>query len=401
VKVVEITSIYSGPYAGMMLAEMGADVTKVEGPDGPDPIRAGGLGSTPDSVSSIFYSLNRGKRFASIDASTDRGRELLFELVSGADIFLTNMRAGKADLLGLSHDALSAKNPGIIHASINGLGREGPEADRPVFDYVIQARTGMVDYQRDKDGNGDLMHQLIVDKTSANALVQAILAALYVREKTGEGQQLDVPMIAVGLHLAWTDAFAAGLAEESPAIPWEMMPPHLRGAPATFLPVLQTKDGEIATGVLVPPWDGLCLALDRTDWVVDERFAETDGRILNYPALLAEVREEVAKYTTEEVLARFAEHDFAAGPVVRREEVFDDPTIQHLGLISEQDAESLGRVRQPAPMWNFDATPAGVTTSIGETGRDTRAVLADLGVSTDEIASLISGGVAKEPGSDS
>jgi len=99
-KAVEITSIYSGPYAGMMLAEMGAEVTKVEGPDGPDPMRAAGLGTGPDSVSSVFYSLNRGKRFLSIDAQTDRGREVLFELVCGADVFLTNMRAGKADALG-------------------------------------------------------------------------------------------------------------------------------------------------------------------------------------------------------------------------------------------------------------------------------------------------------------
>ena len=303
--------------------------------------------------------------------------------------------------LGLGYDALAARNPGIIHASINGLGREGPEADQPVFDYVIQARTGMVDYQRDKDGNGDLNHQLLVDKTSANALVQAVLAALYVREKSGRGQQLDVPMISAGLHFAWTDAFAATLAEESPAIPYEMLPPFLKGAPASFLPVLQTADGEIATGLLLPPWDGLCLALDRADWVVDERFAEQESRIMNYPALLAEVSAEVAKYTTEEVLARFAAHDFAAGAVTLREDVFDDPTIQHLGLISEQDAESLGRVRRPAPMWNFDATPAAVTTSIGETGRDTRSVLADLGLSASEVAELISDGVAKEPGSDS
>ncbi|MFT7646941.1 MAG: crotonobetainyl-CoA:carnitine CoA-transferase CaiB-like acyl-CoA transferase [Candidatus Poriferisodalaceae bacterium] len=397
VKVVEITSVYSGPYAGMLLAEMGADVTKVEGPDGPDPMRASGLGSGPDSVNSIFYSLNRGKRFASIDATTDRGRELLFELASSADVFLTNMRAGKDIQLGVGYEALKAANPSIIHAAINGLGADGPEADQPIFDYVIQAKTGMVDYQRDENGKGDLMHQLVVDKTSANAVVQGVLAALFSRERTGEGQQVSVPMISAGIHFAWTDAYAAGLAELEPMIPWEHLPPHLRSAPASFLPVLKTKDGEIATGILLPPWDGLCLALDKAEWTVDERFSEQTPRILNFPALLEAVQTEVEKYTTAEVLARFAEHDFAAGEVKLRTDLFDDPTVKHLGLISEQDAESLGRVRQPAPMWQFTGTPAQVTTSIGETGRDTREVLARLGVSAKEVEQLVGDGIAKEP----
>ena len=397
IKVVEITSIYSGPYAGMLLAEMGADVTKVEGPDGPDPIRTSGIGAGPDSVTSIFYSLNRGKRFASIDANTERGRELLFELVSGADVFLTNMRAGKDVQLGLGYDALKTVNPGIIHAAINGLGTHGPEADQPIFDYVIQAKTGMIDYQRDESGKGDLMHQVVVDKTSANAVVQGILAALFNRERTGVGQQVEVPMIAAALHFAWTDAFAATLAEFEPAIPWEHLPQHLRDAPGSFLPVLKTKDGEIATGLLLPPWEGLCLALDKVEWVIDERWAEHIYRVLNYPALLEAVSVEVAKYTTAEVLARFAEHDFAAGKVSLRTEVFDDPTVQHLGLISEHETEFIGRVRQPAPMWTFTETPADITTTIGETGSDTRSVLVDLGVSAEEIDELLSSGVAKTP----
>ncbi|MCP3992584.1 MAG: CoA transferase [Actinomycetia bacterium] len=394
IKVVEITNIYSGPYAGLMLAEMGADVVKVEGPAQPDPMRGGGFGSGPDSVNSIFYSLNRGKRFAAIEAGTERGRELLFELVAGADVFLHNLRPGKAENLGLAYEELSARNPRLIHAAISGVGSIGPEVDQPIFDYVIQAKTGMIDYQRDQAGHGDLMHQLVVDKTSANALVQAILAALYVRERTGRGQQIEVPMIAVGLHFAWTDAFAAGLAELEPDIPYDVMPPHLKAAPASFLVVLSTIDGEIATGLLVPPWDGLCLALDRADWTVDERYAEPQNRLMNFPALLQEVKTEVAKYTTAEVLERFAAHDFAAGAVVPREDVFDDPTVRYLELVGEEEVEILGRVRQPAPMWTFGATPARTTTHIGTTGRDTREVLARLGLGADEIESLIAAGVA-------
>ena len=393
IKVVEITSIYSGPMAGMMLGELGAHVVKVESPGSPDPLRASGLGPGPDGVNSIFYSLNRGKQFCSIDAKTDKGRELLFDLAASADVFIHNMRPGKAEGLGLSYEALSAVNPGIICGAISGHGPDGPEAHLPAYDYVVQAKLGMVDHQRDREGRGDLVRQVVVDKTSANALVQGVLAALYMREKTGRGQRVEIPMVAAGLAFLWPDGLAAAHAELNPAIPLEQMPPWLESAPGSFLVVLETTDGEIATGILLPPWDGLCLALERTDWITDERFSESLGRVLNLPELIAEVSSEVAKYTTEEVLARFEEHDFAAGKVVTRREVHEDPTVKHLGLISEQAAPGLGQVRQPAPMWMFSDADTEITTSLNSTGGDSREVLAELGVSGDEFDQLEEDGI--------
>ena len=393
IKVVEITSIYSGPMAGMMLGELGAHVVKVESPGSPDPLRASGLGPGPDGVNSIFYSLNRGKQFCAIDAKTDKGRELLFDLAASADVFIHNMRPGKAEGLGLSYEALSAVNPGIICGAISGHGPDGPEAHLPAYDYVVQAKLGMVDHQRDREGRGDLVRQVVVDKTSANALVQGILAALYMREKTGRGQRVEIPMVAAGLAFLWPDGLAAAHAELNPAIPLEQMPPWLESAPGSFLVVLETTDGEIATGILLPPWDGLCLALERTDWITDERFSEALGRVLNLPELIAEVSAEVAKYSTEEVLARFEEHDFAAGKVVTRREVHEDPTVKHLGLISEQAAPGLGQVRQPAPMWMFSDADTEITTSLNSTGGDSREVLAELGASSDEFDQLEEDGI--------
>ena len=393
IKVVEITSIYSGPMAGMMLGELGAHVVKVESPGSPDPLRASGLGPGHDGVTSIFYSLNRGKQFCSIDAKTDKGRELLFDLAASADVFIHNMRPGKAEGLGLSYEALSAVNPGIICGAISGHGPDGPEAHLPAYDYVVQAKLGMVDHQRDREGRGDLVRQVVVDKTSANALVQGVLAALYMREKTGRGQRVEIPMVAAGLAFLWPDGLAAAHAELNPAIPLEQMPPWLESAPGSFLVVLETTDGEIATGILLPPWDGLCLALERTDWITDERFSEALGRVLNLPELIAEVSAEVAKYTTEEVLARFEEHDFAAGKVVTRRQVHEDPTVKHLGLISEQAAPGLGQVRQPAPMWMFSDADTEITTSLNSTGGDSREVLAELGVSGDEFDQLEEDGI--------
>ena len=379
--------------AGMMLGELGAHVVKVESPGSPDPLRASGLGPGPDGVNSIFYSLNRGKQFCSIDAKTDKGRELLFDLSASADVFIHNMRPGKAEGLGLSYEALSAANPGIICGAISGHGPDGPEAHLPAYDYVVQAKLGMVDHQRDREGRGDLVRQVVVDKTSANALVQGVLAALYMREKTGRGQRVEIPMVAAGLAFLWPDGLAAAHAELNPAIPLEQMPPWLESAPGSFLVVLETTDGEIATGILLPPWDGLCLALERTDWITDERFSEALGRVLNLPELIAEVSSEVAKYTTEEVLARFEEHDFAAGKVVTRREVHEDPAVKHLGLISEQAAPGLGQVRQHAPMWMFSDADTEITTSLNSTGGDSREVLAELGVSGDEFDQLEEDGI--------
>ena len=399
IKVVEITSIYSGPFAGMMLAELGADVVKVEGPDGPDPVRAMGLGSGPDAVNSTFYALNRGKRFVSLDAKTERGRALLGNLAAGADVFLHNMRPGKAETLGVGYEALAERNPGLVYVAISGFGNDGPEADLPVYDYVVQAKVGMVDYQRDLDsGRSDLVHQVVVDKTAANAAVQGVLAALLVRERTGRGQRVDVPMISVGAAFLWPDGMAAFHAEVSPAMPPSALPAYLTAMPSTVLVVLATTDGEIATGLLLPPWDGLCLALDRVDLVTDSRFADQTSRVLNFPALKAEIAAEVAKYSTADVLERFARFDFAAGPVVPRTEVHLDPTVQHLGVLGEQRVAGIGRVRQPGPQWSFAADPARVTTSIGRTGEHTREVLAErTGLSAGDIAALVADGVVKEP----
>jgi crotonobetainyl-CoA:carnitine CoA-transferase CaiB-like acyl-CoA transferase len=350
-------------------------------------------------VNSTFYSLNRGKRFCSIDAKTSRGKELLFELVANADVFIHNMRPGKAEGLGLDYESLSLANPRIIYGAITGHGPEGPEAHLPAYDYVVQAKLGMVDYQRDKDGRGDLVRQVVVDKTSANALVQGVLAALYMREKTGTGQRIDIPMVAAGLAFLWPDGLAPAHAELEPTISLDQLPPWLESAPGSFLVVLETSDGEIATGILLPPWDGLCLALERTDWITDERFTEQLNRVLNLPDLIDEVATEVAKYSTAEVLSRFETYDFAAGKVVTRREIQDDPTIQHLGLITEQEAPGVGPVRQPAPMWMFSDAKTETTTSLNMTGGDSLEVLMEIGVSIDEFEQLQDEGVVFVTGS--
>ncbi len=397
IKVVEITSIYSGPLAGLLLAELGADVIKVESVDKPDLIRNRTQG--PHGVSTVFYALNRGKRFVSIDATTPRGRALFADLVAGADVFLHNIRPGKPEAIGLGYDELAVRNPRLVYAAISGLGHEGPDSDQRVYDYVVQARVGMVDYQRAVDtGKASLISQVVVDKTTAQATVQAILAALYVRERTGKGQRIDLPMLGVGLHFEWPDAMAPNFTEVTPSAAPSSLPRHIQQLPAAALVVVVAGDGgEIVCSPALPPFDGFCIAFDRTDWIVDDRFADAMTRALHLPEFVGEMDAAALRFTAAELLARLEENGVACGPVRSRSAIHEDAQIRHLGLLSEHDTGFVGTVRQPHPMWHFSVTPAQITTSMGRTGEHTCEVLAELGVSADEIAQLLRDGVAFAP----
>jgi crotonobetainyl-CoA:carnitine CoA-transferase CaiB-like acyl-CoA transferase len=396
IRVVEVTSIYSGPMAGMMLAELGAEVIKLESPNKPDMIRNAFFG--PHGLSPHFYALNRGKKFVSVDAATIEGREVVQQLVATADVFLHNIRPEKPEVIGLGYAELSAANPRLIYVAISGYGNDGPLADQPAYDYAVQARVGMVDYQRDvSTGKASLISQVVIDKTSAQAAVQGVLAALYMRERSGIGQRVDIPMLGVGLHFEWPDAMAPHFSQVIPTMPHEGMPSHMFQVPAAALLVLTTSDGgEIACSPAMPPFDGFAVALDRPDWVVDERFSENISRMINLPALLAEITEAAVAFTREDLLARFAENGVACGPVNRRSDVLDDAQIRHLGLISEADALMLGTVRQPAPMWHFSESAAERTTHIAVTGGDTREVLTSLGIADSQVSDLLARGIAFE-----
>ncbi len=386
IKVVEMTAVYSGPYAGLILAELGADVLKIEAPGRPDMTRRTSPTADPDGVSPAFYALNRGKRFVAIDATTDEGQALLHRLVGEADVFLHNVRPSKLASLGADYVTLSAVNERLVYVAISGYGSEGQDADVPVYDYVVQAQIGMVDYQRDLDtGKPSLISQFVVDKATANAAVQAVLAALLVRQRTGRGQRVDVPMAQVGLHFEWPDAMGNYFAEVESR--WKNMLPHTPLLPAKAFHILTTSDGgEIACGPGTPPFDGFAIALGRPEWVADERFAALSARRANYMALLTEMRQAALEQTTDQLIANFAANDVAAGVVRKRETLHEDGLVQRLGLITVQDAPHIGRIRQPKPMWTFSESSVVTTTHIGVVGDDTDEVLTELGLTQAEAA---------------
>ena len=388
ITVVELADIITGPLCGLLLRELGAEVIKVET-----------LASSTyrrhvvyaDGIPPLFYNTNRGKKSVSIDGKTVEGRALLGDLVTSADVLLTNLRPGKPAGLGLGYDELRARNPRLIYAHITGFGDDGPYAGLPTWDFVVQGLLGMVSYQTDPvSGAMDMNRQVVVDKSTAYTACQAVLASLYVRERTGEGQLVQVNMAEAGLAFFWCDAMSShhSLAQRT-------MPLDVKDAYRLYA----TRDGHVVTMPTVTPFERVALALDHPEWLDDMRFNTPEELLANLPAVLDLYGTAFAEFTTDEVMARFAEHDVPLGRVNTRDQALVDPQLLHMGSVIEHDhVVPVGRARQPRPPWRFATTPAQPTDSVPLMGEHTRAVLAErLGLGDAELDRLHASGVVGWP----
>ncbi len=371
IRVLDVSSVLSGPLTAMLLAELGAEVIKVENPAAPDFTR--GTGSRRGGMTAYYYNTNRGKRSLAINGRHPEGRQILQKLVTTADVVIQNMRPGKAAGIGLDPDECLALNPSLVYASISGFGADGPAAGEPVYDYVIQAVSGMVDLQRDPvTGRHDLARHFPADKTTSHATVEAILAALFARERDPlrRGQHVQVSMHEANLAYFWPD----GMMQHT--IVGE--PDDAAMYPGDYYRVYPTTDGAIVLMPIMSPLESLCLAVDRPEWASDPRWAPNlvEGDLGLFQDLLAD---EIAGRSTADALATFAAHDVPAGRVFSRDEVADHPQAVARQSVPTVDAPHIGSVRVPRPAWRFGTTPAAFPTDAPELGQDTRAILTDLG----------------------
>ncbi len=382
IRIVEISQVYSLPFAGMMLAELGADVIKVENPRSPEVVRT--VGWRRGGVPASFMNLNRGKRFVGIDATTADGREVLAELVARADVLLDNLRPGKMEKLGLAWDVLAQRHPSLISASVTGFGEDGPWCDLACYDFVVQAMVGMVDFQRDPvTGTVDLIRHYVVDKTVAHTVVEGVLAALLMRTRTGHGDRVSVNMLDVGAHFFWPDGM----------IPYtyvgDVDGTKRDGAPVRVYP---TVDGAVVMMPSLHPWAELCCVMGRHDLVDDQRFADRTQLPAHVDELLSLVGDGLSVLSTAEVLARCAEFDVAVGRVDTRPQLFDNEQAMWNKTASIHDLDTVGATRIPRPPWRFDKADVTTVTSINVLGGDTCEVLRELGVSADRLAALVESG---------
>ena len=382
IRVVDLSQIVSGPMAAMLLADQGADVVKVETPGG-DPVRA--LGPRKGDLSSMFIAVNRGKRGVAIDLKTAGGTAILEKLIARADVLIENFRPGAIERLGFGYARCAALNPKLIFASINGFGPDGPYANIRVYDPVIQAISGIAATQTDRDGRPSLVRSLIADKVTALTAAQAITAALFHRERTGQGQRVDVPMLDAAIAFNWPD----GMYNHG----FQTDPPPAFPEYGAMMRLWTAADGQVAIGALQDSeFVALCRSVGRDDLAVDSRFASVGARMKHQKDWAPEISATLAAQELETLMAGFIREGAVGGRVNTQANVADDPQVRHNAIIADHDHGDIGRVRAARHPARFAASPAHPPRPAPHLGEHGAAILDELGLTASEIASLVAEG---------
>jgi crotonobetainyl-CoA:carnitine CoA-transferase CaiB-like acyl-CoA transferase len=364
VRVLDLGSYISGPCAAVLLAEMGADVVKVEPPAG-DPFRkweSGGLNAT-------FVAFNRGKRSVVLDLKTEDDRARLLELVGGADVLVENFRPGVMERLGIGWDVLGGLRPELVHCSISGFGSSGPYAAMPAFDGVALGYSGLAGLLLDPE-DPRLRGPALADAITGHSAAFAVLAALHARHRTGRGEHLEVSMLGALVHFLHS-AVAKNVVEGRDETPY--LRPHSSQAY-----VWTTRDGrQVLVHMSSPPkfWEGLCAAVGRPELVGDERFATRPERQRHYEVLRAELAPAFAGRDRDEWLQVLQAHGVPCAPVNAVGEALRDPQLQHLGIIDVLDEPGIGPMPQIRPPALFGGAPLDPVARAPYLGEHTAEVL--------------------------
>ena len=378
IRILDLTTIYSGPIAASILGDQGADIVKVESPQG-DFMRHPGV-SQRNGVGGAFAMMNRNKRSIVIDLSQAEGKAVFEKLVADADVVMENYRPGVMERLGIGYDALRAINPQLVFASINGVGHDGPYAGRRVYDAIIQSISGIGSLQADPASERPLLiNSLICDKITSMTAAQAIASALVARTRTGVGQRVDISMLDAALFFLWPDNMLnyTFVGDETP---------H-SGQRSHVNMVRKTRDGHICTmPVQMAEWQGLFRALELPNLFEDERFRTQAG--LDSERFQEALNEAYARFDTEDLAKKLEAEEVPFAKINPRDEVIDDPQIKAMQALWEFDHPIAGAMRQARPPARFGETPAEIFRCSPELGEHTREVLAEAGLSDSEITDL-------------
>ncbi len=369
--VVDLTAMVMGPYCTQIMADMGADVIKIEPPDG-DTTRYVSIGPAP-GMSGVFVNVNRGKRSVVLDLRSDAGKTALRGLVARADVFIHSMRSKAIVKLGFGYEDVAAINPAIIYTNCYGYGRRGPDRDLTAYDDTIQAECGLPVVQQMLTGEASYVGTIMADKVAGLTALYATMMALFHRERTGEGQEVEVSMFETMASFMLVEHANGAMFDPplGPAVYPRAVAPNRRP--------YRTKDGQIAALIYNDKQWSAFVGAVRPAWA-DDRFATLEQRARQIDTVYALVADTMKERTTQEWLDLFRALDVPAAPLRTPDELFDNPHLNAVGLFETVET-SLGPVRFPGvPTW-FSRTPGRVAGPAPELGAHTREVLEGLGLS--------------------
>jgi len=378
IRVVELSTMVTASLATMMLAEQGAAAVKVEPVEQGDPMRS--LGTAKNGMSGLFASCNRGKRSVRINLKHEAGQDLVRRLALEADVLIHNFRPGVMDQLELGSERLRGENPRLIYVAISGFGTEGPLKGAPAYDPVVQARAGIAAVQGLE--TPEFVRNLVCDKITAYTACQAVTAALYVRERRGHGQHIDLSMLDASVAFVFPDGFMNHALLDDDVQHQALL------ADLIYNPTL-TRDGAITISAATPAQRlGIYRALGREDLATDPRFATVEQLMANLAEYQAIVEETFLEFATDDIVARLHANDVPCAKCATRDEVVRDPQLIANDSIDIVDHPLVGRLRVVKAPARFDGERLPLSRPSPGHGEHTDEVLAELGLTTGEIRGL-------------
>ena len=383
VRIIDLTSMVSGPMGAMMLADQGAEVIKVE-PIAGEQLRH--MAAPHNGVNPVFYSCNRGKKSLAIDLKSKEGKQILIKLIKDSDVLMQNFRPGTTDRMGFGYEAMKKINPNLVYLSISGFGDKGPYAQSRVYDPVIQALSGATDIQADRNtGTPKMFRVVIADKVTSLTAAQAISSALYARERTAKGQHIKLSMLDSVIAFFWPEGMSGLVFKKN-----EFDVRKLQGSQDL---IYEAKDRYITAGAVSDAeWTGMCNALNMQQLINDERFATSAARVINAEERKKITGQEIKKWQSNDILSRFQEEGVPSAPLLDRMELMNHEQIIKNQTILRQEYEGFGEVRQARPAAHFEDTPSEISRPAPKLGEHGEEILNSIGISESVRKKLVDEG---------